>query len=215
MSSPPSLPKDSAIDKAILAIDKLENRDGWTLWSTNIKMALDHTWEYVEGNKASPPGESKPDEGQPDLESWKIGDRNTQWRIWLTLSTSIQQNVFRHAKSPAAVLFKALKDSYEHSGTSTEFYARQKYDNTRISDYDSICDFLTALMNLAYHVNKEIPGSQGWIEDRMIAMCIIHSLPPCMRTLQTILIKSAPSASDMSWNLDDLQKDIDADELCT
>ena len=111
------------------------------------------------------------------------------------------------------MLFKALKDSYEHSGASAEFYARQKYDNARISDYDSICDFLTALMNLAYHVNNEIPGSQGRIEDRMIAMRIIHSLPPCMRMLQTILIKSAPSASDMSWNLDNLRKDIDADEL--
>ncbi len=103
------------------------------------------------------------------------------------------------------MLFKALKDSYEHSGASAEFYARQKHDNARISDYDSICDFLTALMNLAY---------QGGIEDHMIAMHIIHSLPPWMCTLQTVLIKSAPSASDMSWNLDDLCKDIDADELC-
>src|SRR5258708_608224 len=48
-------------------------------------------------------------------------------------------------------------------------------------------------------------------------MHIIHSFPPCMRTLQTILIQSTPPSSKATWDLDTLKKDIDADELhvCT
>src|SRR5258708_5729024 len=45
-------------------------------------------------------------------------------------------------------------------------------------------------------------------------MCIIHSLPSCMRTLQTILITSTPPSSKVTWDLDMLKKDIEADELC-
>src|SRR5258708_2613016 len=44
-------------------------------------------------------------------------------------------------------------------------------------------------------------------------MCIIHSLPPCMHTLQTILIRSAPPSSKAVWDLDKLKKDIEANEL--
>ena len=46
-------------------------------------------------------------------------------------------------------------------------------------------------------------------------MCIIHSLPSCMRTLQTILIRSTPPSSKATWDLDMLKKDIEANELRT
>ncbi len=49
----------------------------------------------------------------------------------------------------------------------------------------------------------------------MIAMHVLHSLLPCMCTLQTMLIQSAPPVSSMTWNLDELWKDIEANELCT
>ena len=71
-----SLPKDSTIDKAILAINKLESHNDWYLWSANIELALDYTWEYIKGDKALPPNESK-----PEFESWKTNDHNTCQRI--------------------------------------------------------------------------------------------------------------------------------------
>ena len=43
-------------------------------------------------------------------------------------------------------------------------------------------------------------------------MHTIHSLPPSMHTLQTILIENTPDLSDMSWDLDALKKRIEADE---
>src|SRR5260221_8849692 len=72
-------------------------------------------------------------------------------------------------------------------------------------------------MNLAHQVNKEIVDTSAHINDQAIAMHIIHSLPPCMRTLQTILIRSAPPSSKATWDLDELKKDIEANELhaCT
>ena len=67
-------------------------------------------------------------------------------------------------------------------------------------------------MNLAHLVNKEMRGPTGRIEDRTIAMRTIHSLPPSMQTLQTILIENAPDLGNMSWDLDALKKCIEADE---
>ena len=89
---------------------------------------------------------------------------------------------------------------------------RQYYDNPKLSDYESVTDFLTALTNLVHLVNKELSGVAGYIEDWTIAMHTIHSFPPCMHTLQTILIKATPPSNDMTWDLDDLKKEIKADE---
>jgi gag-polypeptide of LTR copia-type len=199
---------ESAIEKAALAITKLEGRENWIRWSANIEMVLDHTWEYVEGSKTS-----SPQEDSPDFADWSNGNRAARRRIWLALSDKVQDTVFRHLKSPAATLFKALKNQYEQSGASAEFYATKTYNDAKLSDYDSVTDFLNTLMNLAHQVNKEIVDPSAHISDRAIAMRIIHSLPPCMRTLQTILIRSAPPSSKAVWDLDTLKKDIEADEL--
>ena len=64
------------------------------------------------------------------------------------------------------------------TGTSAEFYARQNYNNAKLSDHRSVADFLTALTNLAHLMNKELSGITGCIEDWTIAMRTIHSFPP-------------------------------------
>ena len=112
------------------------------------------------------------------------------------------------------VLYKALKTQYEQSGTSAELYARQNCDNAKLSDHESVTDFLTALPNLVHLVNKELSGVAGCIEDQTIAMHTIHSFPPCMRTLQMILIKATPPSNDMTWDLNNLKKEIEADKSC-
>ena len=130
------------------------------------------------------------------------------------MSDKVQDTVFCHFKSLAATLFNALKNQYEQLGASAKFYATKTYNDAKLSNYDSIADFLNGLMNLAHQVNKEIVDTTAHINDQAIAMCIIHSLPPCMHTLQTILIRSAPPSSKAVWDLDTLKKDIKADELC-
>ena len=42
---------NSVIDKAALAITKLQGQDNWLLWSTMIHIALGQTWAYVDGSK--------------------------------------------------------------------------------------------------------------------------------------------------------------------
>ena len=91
---------------------------------------------------------------------------------------------------------------------------RKNYDDAKLSDYDSVSDFLRALMNLAHLVNNEMQSTVEGIEDRTIAMRIIHSFPPSMRTLQMTLIESAPDSNDMTWDLDPLKKRIEANECC-
>src|SRR5258708_10831143 len=196
----PALPTDSAIDK-------LEGCDDWPLWSTNIQFTLDYTWEYVKGEKASPPTEDKPEYPQ-----WMVADCTTCQRIWLSLSKDIQQTLFHHSKSHASTLYKALKKTFEYSGATAEFYARQKFDNAKLSDYNTVSDFLTGLMGLAHLVNKETTDEHDLIQNCTIAMQTIHSLPPPMRPLQTILITTAPSGK--TWDLDELCLNVETEELC-
>src|SRR6266581_1675482 len=48
----------------------------------------------------------------------------------------------------------------------------------------------------------------------MIAMQLIHSLPSCMSTLQTMLIQNAPVATfNMSWDLNKLRREVETEEL--
>ena len=117
-----------------------------------------------------------------------------------------------YASSHTSELFKALKSAYEFAGVAAEYYARLDYDNAKVSDYDNLGDFITGLMNLAHLVNKEVEGTDGRIQPRHIAMKIIHSLPPAMRTLQTILIEGAPTSTTTDWDLASLKLRVVADE---
>ena len=61
-------------------------------------------------------------------------------------------------------------------------------------------------------VNKEVKGTDGQIQPWHIAMKIIHSLPPTMHTLQTILIKGALTSTTTNWDLAALKLCVVADE---
>ncbi len=97
-------------------------------------------------------------------EAWYLEDRNAHQRIFLTLSNSVKQTVLLHVDSHASKLFMTLRNQFEASGVSAEFYAKQDYENAKLSDYDTIGDFITALTNLAHVFNKEIKGTVGCIE---------------------------------------------------
>ena len=72
MSSDSAPPKESAIDKAIFTIQKLEGHENWSQWATNIGLMLAHTWSFMEGDLTT-----LPEEGKPKYESWRAGDHNT------------------------------------------------------------------------------------------------------------------------------------------
>ena len=111
-------------------------------------------------------------------------------------------------------LFKALKGTYEPLGASAEYYVWQTYDHAKISDYDSLEDFIMALMNLVHLVNKEVQGTNGQIQEWHITMQIIYSLPPTMHTLQTTLLKKAPLSTNANWDPPALKLQVVSDKHC-
>ena len=198
---------NNVLEKATLSVPKLQGQEDWCCWLTTMQITLDHTWDYVAGGKTD-----IPDQSDPGYASWVIEDCNAHQGIWLALSENVQDTVILHATSPASVLFHALKLTYEFSSVTAKYYAHLNYDNAKVSDYDSLGDYITGLTNLAYLVNKEIEGTDGHIQQWHIAMRIIHSLPHSMCTLQTILIESAPTSSTTDWDLASLKLCIVADE---
>ena len=164
MSVPTPMPtpmpiSNSVLEKATLTVPKLQGWEDWHHWSTTIQIVLDHTWEYVPGDK-----KDAPDMKDPDHANWIIEDHNACWRIWLALSENIQDTVLLHTNSHASELFQALKLTYEYTGIAAEYYAHLDYDNAKVSDYDNLHDFITGLVNQAHLVNREVQSSDGQIQ---------------------------------------------------
>ncbi len=67
---------DSAIDKAVLAVTKLQGQDDWPLWSATIHIALGQTWAYVNSSKPPPPT----DDTDSKYEAWSVEDCNAHQR---------------------------------------------------------------------------------------------------------------------------------------
>ena len=154
-------------------------------------------------------GESvSPRESSLDYGLWVEEDSNAHPRIWLGLNDNVKQAILPHADSHASQLFAALKSLYEPQGATAEYYARPKYENVKISDYDNLGDFMTELINAAHQFNKEISDVSSRIKDRDITLCIIYDLPASMHTLQTILLKTAPPSSNTQWDLQALRQRV-------
>ena len=60
------------------------------------------------------------------------------------------QAVLPYAKSHASELLGTLKTLYKPMGATTELYGRQEYENIKLSDYDNIDSFMTAMINAAH-----------------------------------------------------------------
>ena len=71
---PTSVPiSDSVLEKAALSVPKLQGQEDWRHWSTTIQIVLDHTWEYVVGDKVN-----APDEKDSSHAPWTIENQNAQ-----------------------------------------------------------------------------------------------------------------------------------------
>ena len=84
---------DLIIEKAILAMNKLQGQDNWCIWAVTMHIALGRMWVYVGGDKMSPPPET-----DPNYNGWKE-DLAAHQRIWLTLDKDAMQAVLPYAKS--------------------------------------------------------------------------------------------------------------------
>ena len=222
---------DSSLDKAALAVTKLKGTEDFCMWSAIMRIALNPTWKYVKGPYAMEPSEkvltsigaaldpSKLDPDNPDhyednpaYDIWVIETRNTHRRILLAVSDEVKGELLPYLESLAAEIMTHLHHLFKPSGASAEFYALEKYHNAKISNYSLIGEYVSALQILAYDTNRECRNPYGRIKPWGITMRIIHSLPPSMRTFQTILLEQAPDSSTPSWDLLKLKQQIVADK---
>jgi len=84
--------------------------------------------------------------------------------------------------------------------------------NAKLSNHDTIGDFITALTNLTHIFNKEIKGTVGCIEEHNIVMHVLHSLPACMWSIQTLILETALELDKGDWDLSKLKQVITNDE---
>ena len=169
-----SLMTDSSLDEATLAVMKLKGAEDFRMWFAVMRIALDHSWRYVEGPEAIEPSgkiltsigasidPSKRDpnnldhyEDNPTYDVWAIETQNARQRILLAVSNEVKGELLPYLEAPAIDIMMHLWHLFEPSGASVEFYALEKYHNAKVSDYASIGEFVTGLQLLAFNTNRE------------------------------------------------------------
>ena len=69
-----------------------------------MRLAMDHTWEYVGGNL-----KTEPDATHADHDAWVTQDRAARRRLFLALSDEVKESILHLADSPASAIFDACQ----------------------------------------------------------------------------------------------------------
>ena len=54
---------DAILEKAVMSVTKLLGRENWHMWSTTMRLAMDHMWDYIGGGLMVKPKESSTEHG--------------------------------------------------------------------------------------------------------------------------------------------------------
>ena len=164
-------------------IPSLDN-DGMNFqtWKHRIEMILDirGLWGIVSGNKVKPDQNTHPDESA----EWLIKDKEARAQIILTLKDEPLSGVLYTTTSTEA--WRKLSKRYERKGKQTIAYLIGKLFRNTLSDDASMETQLYSMRQKA-HVLQMLGQP---LEDSLIAVAMILSLPASYSILCTILMSS-------------------------
>jgi hypothetical protein len=179
--------KVSQASSRLYDVPSLEN-DGsnFQTWKYRVMTVLRirRLWDITEGK------ETKPDPTKPDeLEEWLLKDGEALAQITLTLKDEPLSGVL-HVKS-AAEAWKKLCERYEGKGKQTIAYLIRELFRGTLSEDSPMETQLNAMRQTAH-----ILSSLGQIlDDSLVAIAMIISLPPSYSTLSTILMSTSDKLS--------------------
>ncbi|KIL57633.1 hypothetical protein M378DRAFT_16140, partial [Amanita muscaria Koide BX008] len=168
-------------------IPSLENNgSNFQTWKFRIKMVLDirGLWPVVEGTSACPQ-----DIKSDDYTKWKRTDKEAKAQICLTLKDEPLNGVL-HVETSKATWDK-LCERYEGKGKQTIAYLIGELFRNTFSDESPLEPQLNAMRHKAH-----ILSSLGLkLEDALVAISMVISLPESYSTLRTILMSTEDKLS--------------------
>ena len=150
------------------------------MWKFRVRMILGvrGLWKIVTGDEAQPDEATHPAEN----EDWLSKDREALAQITLTLKDEPLSGVLYTTTSAEA--WKKLSERYEGKGKQSIAYLISELFQSMLSDDESMETQLNSMRQKA-NVLKTLGQP---LEDSLIAIAMVISLPPTYSTLRTILM---------------------------
>jgi len=171
----------SAGSSRLYDVPSLEN-DGtnFQMWKFRVRMVLGvrGLWNIVSGDEAQPDETTHPIES----EEWLLKDREAHAQITLTLKDEPLSGVLYTTTSAEA--WRKLSERYEGKGKQSIAYLISELFRSTLSDDESMETQLNSMRQKA-NVLKTLGQL---LEDSLIAIAMVISLPPSYSTLRTILM---------------------------
>jgi len=162
-------------------VPSLENdRMNFQMWKFRVRMVLgiQGLWNIVSGDEAQPDEMTHPIKS----EEWLLKDQEAHTQITLTLKDKPLSGVLYTTTSAEA--WRKLSERYEGKGKQSIAYLISELFHSTLSDDESMETQLNSMRQKA-NVLKTLGQP---LEDSLIAIAMVISLPPSYSTLQTILM---------------------------
>jgi len=150
------------------------------MWKFHVQTVLgvQHLWSVVSGEDPKPDAATQPDE----LEEWLTKDKEAHAQLTLTLKDEPLSRVLYSTTS--AEVWKKLSEQYEGRGKQSIAYLISELFWSTLSD-DTAMESQLNLMQQKANVLKTIGQP---LDDSLIAIAMVISLPSSYSTLRTILM---------------------------
>ena len=183
--STPAPPTVSGSNR-LLDVEKLEN-DGknYSSWVFRIQLVLKlrELWGQIEGSNSTPPN--------PVTDEWFAKDQKAYTQIALTLSDDPLNTIYDTTTAKDA--WNALADRYRGKGIQSAGYLLTKLWQTRMTVDIGMEDQINEKRTIA----RQLGGLGFPLEDKVLAMAIVISLPPEYRIVQSIASATATGSNDL------------------
>jgi len=175
-----------------------ENGANFAYWKYRVEMVLQvrGLWPLVDGS------EKAPDTTSSDYPDWAYRDRDARAQISLTLSDEPLNTVF-YART-AQDAWDRLMTRYEGKGEQKVAYLISELFRSTLSDDTPLDPQINTIIRTAHTLS----ALGQVLDDKLIAIAIIISLPPSYDTLQTILT----AAKSVDLTIDNVRSQIALEE---
>ena len=130
------------------------------------------------------------DEGKPKEMAdtdWTKLNRKAVGKIRQWVDNSVYQHVANETN--ASVVWKTLQELYENKNAQNKAFLFRKLMYLRYKDGTPVSDHLNTFQGIV----NQLTGMDMKLEDEILALCLISSLPDSWKTLVVSLSNSAPS----------------------
>src|SRR5260370_4464877 len=190
-------------------IAKLTGSENYTSWAADLCIVLKHHrhWSWIEGTNEQPPLKFiTPNPKVPDAQIdnpaytvWEDGTTDVLYQIMMTCKSNVKDQICQ--TNIPSMVWKKLKNLYEHSNPSTQFDYLSTIWNILLTNYPSVTAYCSALKVAASNYLASRPTDFS----PQLTLIALMGLPSSYKVTQRNILSKAGTTSLL---LDSIKSDL-------